>query len=206
MVNRPAAILDRVSAPLGVFRTGVVGQARRRQRRRERRLAAIAILTVAILAAVILAPSATRQPRGSAAARAFGHGAALVAAARVLSQTPYLGVSCPPVGNSIACDRVGLAINLRRPATAVTASVAGWLLPLTDRGDVPAVRGLPRTEFDGFLQPAGIVHHLHVIPDGGPNFWYGSKQPQVDIRLLINYGHADLVTTETTVVLSTGWG
>jgi hypothetical protein len=25
MANRPAAILDRVSAPLGVFRTGVVG-------------------------------------------------------------------------------------------------------------------------------------------------------------------------------------
>ena len=162
---------------------------------------------VAILFATNLTDPGARRPRTSPVARAFGRGAVFVAATRLLSATPYLGVTCPPIGNSIACDRVGLAINLRRPAVAVTATVAGWFLPLTSRGDIPAVRGRPRTEFDGLLQPAGIVHHLHVVPDAGPNLWYGSTpQPHVQIRLLINYGHGKLVTTHTTIALSTGWG
>jgi len=207
--GRSAAIFDSVSAPIGLFRTGVIGQARQRQRRRRRRLAAAAILTAAIVVAANLAATGARRPGGPTVTSTLGRVAAFVPATRVLSQTPYLGVNCP-VANSIACDRVGLAVNLRRPAVAVTATVAGWILPLTKRGDLPAVRGRPRTEFDGFLHPAGIAHHLHVIPDGGPsspNSWYGNTpQPQIDIRLLINYGQGNLVTTQTTVDLSTGWG
>lgn len=201
-------IVGRISTPTDLFRTGVIGHARQRQRRRRRWLVSVAVLTAgAILIATTLSGPEARPPSSPTAARAFGRGAVFAAATRLLSAAPYLGVSCPPTGNSIACDRVGLAINLRRRAVAVTATVAGWILPLTDRGDIPAVRGRPRTEFDGFLQPAGIVHHLHVVPDAGPNFWYGSTpQPQVQIRLVVNYGHGKLVTTHTTIALSTGWG
>jgi hypothetical protein len=38
----------------------------------------------------------------------------------LFSQPPYVGVACP-TANSIACDRVGLAIWLRRPAARVNA-------------------------------------------------------------------------------------
>ena len=43
---------------------------------------------------------------------------------------PYLGVSCP-VGNSIACDRVGIAVTFARPARLVTVQLAGRTVALT---------------------------------------------------------------------------
>src|SRR5438270_737090 len=58
-------------------------------------------------------------------------GAPIPTADRVFSKDPYMGVACH-VANSIACDRVGLAVWLRRPAIAVSASIAGAILKLDD--------------------------------------------------------------------------
>src|SRR5271167_4545267 len=85
-------------------------------RRRRYRRFGIALLTAgAIMALVSVLPSHSHGVPGSTAPRADE-----VAASSVLSKSPYLGVRCS-IANSIACDRVGLAVWLKRPAVSVTA-------------------------------------------------------------------------------------
>ncbi|HWH11596.1 MAG TPA: hypothetical protein VG165_10760 [Solirubrobacteraceae bacterium] len=128
-------------------------------------------------------------------------------AAAVLAKAPYMGVSCP-VANSIACDRVGLAVLLRRPAYSVTATIAGRPLDLDYRTWAPghAPRG-PRTAFSGFLRPAGIVSNLHVSPDNGRDGWFGTRFPEPPlVRLRVRYAGGNTITTQLRVNLATGWG
>lgn len=54
-------------------------------------------------------------------------------ARQVLARAPYMGVACP-TPNSIACDRIGLAIWLKEPARTVTATIAGHHLRLQPGG------------------------------------------------------------------------
>src|SRR4051794_41872963 len=86
----------------------------------------------------------------------------------VLAREPYMGVSCRRRGRA-RCDRVGLAVWLRRPARTVSASIAGRPLRLAD----PYPSGML---FTGFLEPAGIREHMHVTPRSG-EFWYGVDPP-----------------------------
>src|SRR5579875_2414127 len=95
------------------------GEARAHQRRRRARFAwACAAGLACVLAAWIATgpevpgarPSRVRTPA--------------VAPSAVFVRAPYLGVRCP-LANSIRCDRVGLAIWLRRPAVRVRGTVAG---------------------------------------------------------------------------------
>ena len=66
------------------------------------------------------------------------------------SAMPYLGVSCP-VGNSIACDRVGIGVTLARPATLVTVQLAGRTVALS-----PPPADSPGCDcWLGYLSPAG---------------------------------------------------
>ena len=69
-------------------------------------------------------------------------------------------------GRKVACDRVGLAVWLRRPALAVTATINGESLKLDWAGDRPPrfASHRPRTAVDGFLQPAGLTTRLHMTP------------------------------------------
>jgi hypothetical protein len=132
----------------------------------------------------------------------------LVAPATVLARAPYMGVSCPGAPNSIACDRVGLAVWLRRPAVSVDATIGGWPLKLDWAGDRTPAHATPgaKTAFDGFLQPAGLTSHLYVKPDRGTNEWLGDGAPAPVVRLRVNYADGRTSTTELPVSLSSGWG
>jgi hypothetical protein len=130
----------------------------------------------------------------------------------VLARDPYMGVSCS-IPNSIACDRVGLSVWLRRPAVAVSATIAGAPVKLDDRQWSGPRHDGRRTLFAGFLQPAGIVSRLHVTPDpGSPTTWEANSAvpavlpPPAIVRLRIDYGHGRVVITQTRVELHAAWG
>jgi hypothetical protein len=184
---------------------GVIKDARRRQRRRRSLIAAL--LLVAALGATIgwthrhtaTVPPVSRQtsapPLPSVAPRvAFWH-------------EPYMGVACR-TPNSIACDRVGLAVWLRRPAVAVTASIAGTTLRLrTGPYSLSQWRYRPkRTGFTGYLHPAGLLTSFHVTPQPGTFTWFGESRPDPMIRFRIDFGHGNVVTTRQHVPLAAGWG
>jgi hypothetical protein len=130
-----------------------------------------------------------------------------------------MGVSCQ-LPNSIACDRIGLSVWLRRPALAVTATIAGASLKLNDPNwsGTARVGRRPAFVFAGFLQPAGIISRLRLTPDPGGKTWMAhpdsstssmtgaapAPAPRVQVR--IDYGHGRIVLTELNVALSPGWG
>jgi hypothetical protein len=185
-------------------------------RRRRYRRFGIALLTagaITALASVVL--SRSHELAGSTAPRADE-----VAASTVLSKSPYLGVRCP-VANSIACDRVGLAVWLKRPAVSVVATIAGAPLNLDWIGEQRRIHGVARSDFDGYLQPAGIVSRLHVHPVDGTEvltvnghtrlvnnrqMWFGAGNAQALVRLTIRYPDGRTVTTHLYVGLAAGWG
>lgn len=121
----------------------------------------------------------------------------VVPAADVLAQAPYLGVACS-VPNAIACDRVGLAVRLRRPADRVLATVGGrrFALDAERWGD-------GTTRFVGFLQPAGLVERLGV-PAG--DRWVGQGRPHVAVRLTVAVEGGRTVAVSTRVPLAAGFG
>lgn len=190
-------------------------------RRHRHQIVAAAALALAVTAGIVIAltsPGSGSRSGGAAPARTM-----TVAASTVLSKTPYMGVSCP-IANSIACDRVGLAVWLRHPAVSVTATIAGARLPLNDYGAFRYRGRKPRTAFDGFLQPAGIVSRLHVHPVEGSavytrhghlhvamrhHMWFGDSSdypPPVPVRLTIHEPGGRTLVTRTHVELSAGWG
>jgi hypothetical protein len=124
------------------------------------------------------------------------------AATKLLRRPAYAGVACPRA-NSIACDRVGLAVGLREPAAGVTARIDGQALGLN-----PAKLGGPRhTDWIGYLQPAGLLDGApRITPDRGRTFWQGRHPKR--IRLVVDVLRRDgsTVRTRTQVTLSPGWG
>lgn len=186
-----------------VLLAGVIDEAWARWRRR--RLvavtAALAITAVALGASL----SSHRSPTAPT-----DSGPVRVAPSVVLSRTPYMGVVCP-VANSTACDRVGLSVWLRRPAVAVSATIAGRPLILDTRQARPylAPGQRDRTMFTGYLQPAGIVTRLQVIPDDSPIRWWApspTNAPSPPVELRIDYGIGRRVVTKLDVPLEAGWG
>lgn len=156
----------------------LVSQITRAARRRRRRRAfsiLVVVLTAGLAAVAILGTGATRS-RGP-----------------VFVQDPYMGVSCHRPG-SIACDRVGLAVWLARPA-AVTATIEGAPLKLDDPYWSYATRQgrKPLYVYAGFLRPAGLGTRLHV--GSGPL-----------VRFRIDYGRGHVVITQGNVWLNAGWG
>lgn len=194
---------------------GVIETARRRQRRRRLRLALALALAIAIGAALA---NSLRGAKHSA--NVNGRPAPelrLFAPATVLSQSPYMGVACPQP-NAIACDRVGLAIWLKRPAISVNATIAGQPLKLDWFGEETRIAShKPRTAFDGYLQPAGLTTRLDVKPTEGPSIdpacgcqvgpiWYGANAPDPIVQLQIEYANHTRVVTQLHVGLAAGWG
>lgn len=190
---------------------------------RRRRHRAVGVAALAFAVAVGIAAGLASNGIGSRSGSPSSARGIEVAQAAVLSTAPYMGVDCP-VANSIACDRVGLAVSLKHPALAVTATIAGARLAMGYRGDVLYGGSLPRTEFDGFLQPAGIVSRFHVKPVEGtvvdrshghldvvvrPQMWFGNVRDYpapVSVWLTIHEPGGRTLITHTNVPLSTGWG
>src|SRR3954447_26223509 len=107
--------------------------------RGRRTLCALAAAAALAGAAVVATRPGDDAVRPAAAAR--------VAPDAVLAREPYMGVSCRRQGRA-RCDRVTLAVWLRRPARTVSATIAGEPLRLAD----PATAG---GVFSPPLAPAG---------------------------------------------------
>lgn len=196
----------------------IIQEAWEHRRRRHQATAAAAVATVLAVALTVGFSSG-----GFGSSNPGSMPAISVAPSTVLAGAPYMGVNCP-IANSIACDRVGLAVTLKQPATSMTATIAGAKLPMDYRGDVRYRGESPRTEFDGFLQPAGIVSTFHVKPVAGTvvytshghvrvvirhHMWFGNVRDYpagVPVLLTIHQPGGRTLVTHTNVDLSTGWG
>jgi hypothetical protein len=124
----------------------------------------------------------------------------------VFQQPPYMGVACH-TPNSIACDRVGLSVWLRRPAV-VTATIAGARLKRDDPhlSYVAHYRHQTVYVYAGFLQPASLTTRLHVLPASGTSSWSDSNAPSPLVRFRIAYRNGKTAITQQHVWLSAGWG
>lgn len=118
---------------------------------------------------------------------------------RLLAGEPYLGVSCARP-NSIACDRVGLAVWLRRPASRVTAEIDGRRFALDD----PEASAPPKM-LAGYLQPAGLRSGALRVPAVAGDRWFGAGDVRARVRLWVSAGGRTR-TVRVRVPLRAGWG
>jgi hypothetical protein len=113
---------------------------------------------------------------------------------------PFLGVSCP-VGNSIACDRVGVGVHLRRTATLVVVQVAGRILTLS-----PSVDGHDDLWL-GYLFDAGLRHGpLMVRTPANAHVWFGSPEVHPRVRVTAFFPNGQSAARTATVLLHPGFG
>jgi hypothetical protein len=142
--------------------------------------------TVCLLAVGGLAGCAADEPRSLELARA-----------------PYMGVACR-VPNSIACDRVGLAVWLKKPAHRLTASIAGRNVTMRSPGSFVAGRG---TGWEGYLHPAGVRQGpLEVRPDRGTDYWAGRRPVYAPVRITAYFRDGTSASRVVRVRLNAGWG
>jgi hypothetical protein len=182
-----------------VAELGVIADAHRRQRRRRRLIAAGLITAVSAAGAVLYLPG-----RPSDHARPPANAARAVPWRVALARTPEMGVACERA-NFVVCDRVGLAVWLRRPARSVTAVLAGRRFALSDSEWGGQRHNGRKAMFAGFLQPAGIVDRLGVRPDRNGR-WLGDNAPTRRVRLRIDFSTGDSAVTTVDVLLTAGWG
>jgi hypothetical protein len=126
-----------------------------------------------------------------------------------LRRTPYLGVACPGAPNSIKCDRVGLAVWLKRPAIRVGATVTGRQVTMRIPRTFRPSRYLGRRGeyWEGFLQPAGLISGpLRVRPDRGRYIWFGRHPVHAKVRIAAFYRDGSSSSTVVRVSLRPGWG
>jgi hypothetical protein len=119
----------------------------------------------------------------------------------LLRRAPYLGVRCPKA-NSIACDRVGLAVWLRAPARRLTAKIDGRTFALR-----PPAR--PGGFWEGMLQPAGLLtpgSALHVTPDRGRYYWAGRHPVRAVVHLAATETDGARASKDIVVDLRPGYG
>ena len=110
-----------------------------------------------------------------------------------------MGVSCRKP-NSIRCDRVGLAVWLKRPADRVTAAIAGRRFALAD-----AEVGRPPRMFAGYLRPAGLADGPLRVPFGPGGRWTGEGVVRPHVKLWVTTD-GRTATTALRTRLRAGWG
>jgi hypothetical protein len=123
-----------------------------------------------------------------------------------MAREPYMGIACG-IPNSIACDRVGLAVWLKAPVRRVRAQIGGRWFVLGER--LAPRAGQPREwRYSGFLQPAGMLVEgpLHVVVDRKPDFWQGSHPVTARVRVVVERRDGGRATTSLPVSLHAGWG
>jgi hypothetical protein len=178
----------------------LIGEARDHQRWRRRRLLLIVLAVAGIALAVYAAGELRTRPAATPAVPA-APGAVAQPPSEVLSRAPYMGVACPRA-NSIGCDRVGLAVWLKRPARSARAMIDGRSLHMSRFGNPPR----PGTEYAGYLVPAGIASRLRVHPLAGTSTWLGGRAPSATVRLVLGLSGGRHVVTHLRVPLMAGWG
>ena len=194
---------DELSAPENLIR-----EARQHRRRRWMWTAVMSVAALAVVAGLAVAlglsvsGGRTTPTPSSGAPWLLGPGR-IEPSGSVFLRSPYMGISCS-LPNSVACDRVGLAVWLRQPAV-VTATVDGLALRLDDQtssGVHPTGRH-PTFIYTGFLQPADMTTRMHV-PTSSMLFVKPLPSPSVWFR--IDFGHGKVVLTHKDVQLEPGWG
>lgn len=188
---------------------GVIKEAQRRRRRRQLVTFAVIVAAAALFTLILNSGGGAQntRPTASRPRRSPLPGATEKSPAAVFAKDPYMGVACH-IANSIACDRVGLAVWLRRPATTVSATIAGASLKLNDPTWSYVAHDGRQTlyVYAGFLQPAGLTTRLHVTPESRTPVWLGNNAPSPLVRFRIDYGHGNIAITQEHVWLSAGWG
>jgi hypothetical protein len=121
-----------------------------------------------------------------------------------------MGVACPAAPNSIACDRIGIAVWLpaRRLPSRLVATVGGRSTILHDE-TVGCARGQARCPhfFTGYLRHAGLLDGaLRVTPDHGRYLWYGRRPVTGTLALRARFPDGHVAATTRRVELSPGWG
>jgi hypothetical protein len=119
----------------------------------------------------------------------------------LLRRAPYLGIRCHKA-NSIACDRVGLAVWLRAPARRLTATIDGRRFTLRP----PAA---PGGFWEGTLRRAGLLapgSALHVTPDRGRYYWAGRHPVRAVVHLAAITLNGAPASTYVAVDLRPGYG
>lgn len=138
-----------------------------------------------------------------------------------LERKPYMGVSCSQP-NSIACDRVGLAIWLRKPVTRLTATINGrrlaLQLPCWNAGNGRSCKaycqepGVRRdqpcsTYYEGFLRPAGLLKgRLRYDQIAAATTGSAPRAPRAVVRIFARYRGGQTATARLRVALNPGWG
>jgi Zinc carboxypeptidase len=112
-----------------------------------------------------------------------------------LARRPYMGISCK-VPNSIACDRVGLAVFIpkRRRAVRVRALIDGREVAL----HVPSLVPTKGIYFEGFLHHAGLNGGALDVTSGVP--------VHATVRITAYYRDGSSASTTRKVGLAPGWG
>jgi hypothetical protein len=112
-----------------------------------------------------------------------------------LSETPMIGVACPRQPNITTCGRIGIAVWLKRPATAATADLAGATVRLHAGG----FGGEGPAYWEGYVR-------LSRQRLGLPVQWYGTKPVRfLRLHLVIRYP-ARTARGTLRLQLRPGWG
>ncbi|MGH2965893.1 MAG: hypothetical protein ACRDMH_11005 [Solirubrobacterales bacterium] len=122
-----------------------------------------------------------------------------------LAREPYMGIACGranSVSSARACDRVGLAVWLNRPAGNVAASIAGHRLTLRDTGD----RGERLGYWEAFLHPAGLDDGPLILPRRHGDYWAGEPAVSAPVRITVQYTDGATASTRQRVRLEPGYG
>jgi hypothetical protein len=192
----PHAVAQSVDIATPTCTAGVISDARGRQRRR---LIRVVLVAMCVGAGAGLIVGRTQSPPGrpltiSPVRR--------VAPAAVLAQAPDMGVAC----RLRACDWIGLAVWLRQPAVAVSATIAGRPMRLDITNAYP--RPAARATFVGYLRPFRLVTHAQLAIGSGPTTWASSlgQWPMPAVQLRIRYRGGSILVTRLEVPLQPGWG
>jgi hypothetical protein len=160
--------------------------------------AGVALATGAVIGATATTTGTAPPGRSAGAGAAPAPRVVRVRAGRLLARRPYLGVSCR-VANSIRCDRVGLAVWLRRPAGAVRAQIARRWFRLED------VSSAPEPMYTGFLRRAGLADGPLQVPFTARGRWFGEGRVDTRVRIRVR-SRGRTRTTVVAVRLQPGWG
>lgn len=122
-----------------------------------------------------------------------------------LAKEPYLGIACGQsnsISSARACDRVGLAVWLKRPAQRVTASIAGHQLALSNTGELGEHLGY----WEAFLHPAGLDHGALELPRQGADYWAGEPPVSTPVWITAHYNDGSTMSARKRVRLHPGYG
>lgn len=116
-----------------------------------------------------------------------------------------MGIACGKsnsISSATACDRVGLAVWLKRPAQRVTAAIAGRRLTLSKTGEFGERLGY----WEAYLHSAGLDHGVLRLPRGHRNYWAGQPPVSTSVRITAFFGDGRTASARKRLRLNPGYG